>query len=254
MIDKAKNQTDSYDELIEKYNTLIKVCKIVMHDVRSPLRFLGDVAESLDLDKVSDPESEHRKNLLLLIDTCRNLYFFSTDVLDWFVNNKLEISLMKENLSLDIVIQEIIGLYDKQIKKKHIKLILDIDKGAVVYTNKEISSIIFRNALDNAIKYTNDGQIKITLQKESDIISLCIEDTGKGFDHKRLLHNLSDSNPATAQHIGFRIINDLAIQVGVLYELTSEKGVGTTFILKYPLAKKLANQTIPKKDNIKINS
>lgn len=225
---------ESYNELLEKYNTLIKVCKIVMHDIRSPLRFLGDVAESLHIDNLNQPNSTDRRNLELLKETSNNLYYFATNVLDWFINNKLEISLTKESINLSEIAHDIVAIYDTPIKTKSNTLVLDLDDTIWVDSNKEISSIIVRNALDNANKYTSNGEIKITVKKEADHILFSIKDNGKGFDYKKMLQNLNDSNPAVSQHMGFRIIHDLARQVGLSYELNSEKGKGTQFSLKFP--------------------
>ena len=241
MSKQAPPSLDSYNELLDKYNTLIKVCKIVMHDMRSPLRFLGDVAESLDVTKLNQPDSIDRKNLELLKDTSRNLYFFATNVLDWFINNKLEISLNKEKINLSNIANEIILIYDKQMKAKNNTLTTELDEAIFVESNKEISSIIIRNALDNANKYTTNGEIKIKVEKRTDYIVFSIEDNGKGFDYKKMLQNLDDSSPSVSQHMGFRIIHDLALQLGLTYDLKSEKGVGTTFSLKYPIDKLIDN-------------
>ena len=230
-----ESQSDAYNELLEKYNTLIKICQIVMHDVRSPLRFLADVAESLNSNPSNTENTVDRQRRQLLIETTNSLYLFTTNVLDWFVNNKIEISLNKEFINLPEVISEIIQVYEKSIQDKNNKLIITYSEDFFVYSNKEISSIIIRNAIDNANKYTKNGKIIIGLNKENNEIALSIKDTGRGFDHKNLLKNLHDSNPGITQHIGFRIIHDLAKQLGLKYELESEKGVGTLFVLRYPL-------------------
>lgn len=230
-----ENNAESYTELCEKYNSLLKVCKIVMHDMRSPLRFLGDVAESLNLDNLNQPESNDKKNLELLKETSINLYYFATNVLDWFVNNNQQISLFKERVNLAELVYDLLKFYDKPIKIKGNALVTELDENVWVNSNKEISSIIIRNALDNANKYTTNGELRINvfIEKENAVIS--IQDNGKGFDYKKLLQNLGDSNPSMSQHVGFWIIHDLTQQSGLTYELNSEKGVGTTFTLKYPL-------------------
>lgn len=224
-----------YNELMNKYNTLVKVCKIVMHDIRSPLRFLGDVADSLDVEKINEPDSDARKKLKLVTETSRNLYLFGTNVLDWFINNKLEISVKKEDISLADVALEISQLYTKQIKLSNNTLITEVDKDIRVHSNKELSIIILRNALDNANKYTEGGEILLKTTKDDTSVYFSIIDRGRGFDHHKLLEKLQDNSPSSSQHIGFRIIHDLAKQAGLEYDLYSERGVGTTFTLKYPI-------------------
>lgn len=244
-------QTDAkYQELLDRYNTLIKVCKIVMHDIRSPLRFLGDVAESLDVDKLNEPGSDARKKLALVTETSRNLYFFGNNVLDWFINNKLEISVTEEYISLLEVAEEIMGLYEKSIREKNNRLVIDIDKNLTVYSNKELAVIILRNALDNANKYTQDGQITLKVEKKGDEVLFLVQDQGAGFDHKKLLDRLKDDNPSASQHIGFRIIHDLARQAGLEYTLYSERGKGTTFTLKFTTGERNREETWPTHVNL----
>lgn len=233
--DPSKEIEHKYNELLNKYNTLVKVCKIVMHDIRSPLRFLGDVAESLDVERLNEPDGDARKKLNLVTETSRNLYFFGTNVLDWFINNKLEISVKKENITLIEVAEEISKLYSRQIKLKNNTLLIDIDENLYVCSNKELAVIILRNALDNANKYTENGKINLVTKKEQDAVLFSVIDQGRGFDHTRLLEKLQDTNPSASQHIGFRIIHDLALQAGLTYDLHSEIGIGTTFTLRFPL-------------------
>ncbi len=234
-VDSYEEIEHKYKELLNKYNTLVKVCKIVMHDIRSPLRFLGDVADSLNLEKINEPDSDVRKKLNLVSETSRNLYFFSTNVLDWFINNKLEISVMKAEISLADIAEEISQLYARQIGLNNNTLITEVDKDIRVYSNKELSLIILRNALDNANKYTERGEILLKTTKDETTVYFSIIDRGRGFDHHKLLEKLQDNNPYASQHIGFRIIHDLAKQAGLEYDLNSERGTGTTFTLKYPL-------------------
>ena len=227
---------DSYDELLKKYNALIKICKTVMDDIRTPINFLGDATESIDLDKLDQPEGKDRKTLILLMETCRNLYTVTSDVLDWFNNSKVEVALIKEELNLAIAIEEIVNEYRGEIKSNNNFLVLELEEEVVVSNNKEICSLIIKNALENANKYTQNGQIKVTLQRELNEVVIYIQDTGIGFDNKKFLEKMDNRNPSIAQYMGYRIINDLAEQVGLTYELISEVGVGTTFVLKLPVS------------------
>lgn len=205
-----------------------------MHDIRSPLRFLGDVANSLDVKNIHDPESVDRRNIELLKETSESLYLFASNVLDWFINNKIEISMMKEQISLAEVAKEVVRVYDKPIKAKKNRLIMDLDESVYVHSNKEISAIIIRNALDNANKYTTNGEIKLKVNKDKEGVVFSIEDNGRGFDHTKLMQNIAGESEEATQHLGVRIIHDLAIQVGITYKLKSQKGVGTIFSLRYP--------------------
>lgn len=226
---------EKHTDLLAKYETIVKVCKIVMHDIRSPLRFLSDVAESLTLEELRQPEHEQRQHFNLLVETSRNLSLFGNNVLDWFVNNKIEISLQREIINISDILHENIQLYEKSINANNNQLELDFADGEYVTSNKEISSIIIRNAIDNANKYTTNGVLKIAVTKRDQTVLVSIIDNGKGFDSDKLLENIKN-NVTVSHNLGFRIIHDMAKQVGLEYTISSKKGVGTNFTLMYTQA------------------
>ncbi|MBI2272582.1 MAG: HAMP domain-containing histidine kinase [Bacteroidetes bacterium] len=223
---------DKHADLVVKYDTIVKICKIVMHDIRSPLRFLSDVAESLTLEGVKQPEHVQRKHLKMLVETCQNLSHFGNNVLDWFISNKFEISLQQEKVNISETLRENIRIYENVIESNNNVLDLDFEDDIFVSTNKEISSIIIRNAIDNANKYTRDGVIKISVARWRQTVSVSIIDNGKGFDAEKLLEQIHD-NVTVSHNLGFRIIHDMAKQVGLEYTISSKKGVGTNFALIY---------------------
>ena len=126
-----------------------------------------------------------------------------------------------------------VAYYEKPIKAKNNLLISGLTEKAYVFSSREISSIIIRNALDNANKYTSDGEIRIRIEKNDKEVNLFIEDNGKGFDDQRLHRLLNDQDNESFPHTGFKIIHDFAKQIGVNYGVTSTPGSGTSFKLTY---------------------
>lgn len=238
---------DKHTDLLAKYDTIVKISKIVMHDIRSPLRFLSDVAESLTLEGLQQPEHEQRKHLKILVETCQQLSHLGNNVLEWFTNNKIEISLHRERVNIAETLRENIRIYENVIASNNNELELDFEDDIFVSTNREISSIIIRNAIDNANKYTRDGVITISVAACRQTVLVSIVDNGRGFDAEKLMEQIHN-NVTVSHNLGFRIIHDLAIQVGLEYMISSKIGVGTTFTLVYTPATSPADDAFPAGD------
>lgn len=232
----------NYEELSEKYNTLLKqhntlmsVSKIIFHDVRSTLRFFGDLAESLNLDKKTQITDKDIVNLKLMAQSSRDLYFLASNMLEWFVNTRLDFSLKQEKINLLELAGEISNIYAKQIQFNNNTLNIEIDKDFIVTSNREVLSIIARNAVDNANKYTRNGVIRIKCNPTGDAMFFIIQDNGQGFDYKRLVQKLKSENQTSSKIIGYKIIHDMAKQIGITYDLQSEIGIGTILTLSIPV-------------------
>ena len=116
------------------------------------------------------------------------------------------------------------------------EIALNIDKGAF--------HIIFRNLIGNALKYTENGTIRIELKRELNLLKCTIIDTGIGMD-KELAETLFTKD-ANESHIGTKGEKGTGLGLGLVSRfvkmnkgeitVSSEKRVGTKFYLNFPLS------------------
>ena len=132
------------------------------HELKTPLANINLASQILYYNKEYDEElikqiKSESKRLSNLIDTLLQISTLSK------FQNKEEISLSKE-------INKIIKKYNKDIKNKNIKLVLDLENVSKEI-NKEQFDILFSNLLSNAIKYNKENWIiKIILRHNKLII------------------------------------------------------------------------------------
>ncbi|OJA16459.1 hypothetical protein AZE42_04675 [Rhizopogon vesiculosus] len=127
---------------------------------------------------------------------------------------------------------------------KHVEIIVDIDRregGWVLKCDKGGIRRVLMNLFGNSLKFTSDGYVHVSLRQvsesgeESDMVELCVSDTGKvgisqNFLKNHLFHPFSQENPLQAgTGLGLAIVNSIvqSPSVGGKVEVSSEENVGT---------------------------
>ena len=104
---------------------------------------------------------------------------------------------------------------------------------------------IVMNLVDNAVKYTEKGNVSVTLGKEKKMAVLTVKDTGYGLTEKDLRHlfekfarGSASKNVQASSGLGLYVVKKLAEAMGGSVEASSQgAGKGSTFTVRLPLAK-----------------
>ena len=104
---------------------------------------------------------------------------------------------------------------------------------------------IFINLLDNAIKYTDKGKIKLGISLDSGHIQVTVSDTGIGIpenDLDRIFERFyvvdkSRSRDLGGTGLGLSIVKHIVLQHSGSIKVESTRGFGTTFIISFPIIK-----------------
>jgi signal transduction histidine kinase len=156
---------------------------IASHELRTPLTAIQGFVSLLKTyfaDRISDPEVNH------IID---NIGLSSSRLLK-LVNDFLNVSRLEQGkiefkteiFDISVAIDEVIHEIGNLAEKKHIYLILKKQDTAVLYVNADRDKIkqISANIIGNAIKFTNQGGITVTVEENDGLVRTSIRDTGKG--------------------------------------------------------------------------
>lgn len=113
--------------------------------------------------------------------------------------------------------------------------------GAVVRTDRLIASRILHNLIDNAIKYTDRGGIRVVCRAVGDRLWIDIRDTGRGIPESALAHvfeefyRVETGDGPGGLGLGLFIVKALADRLGLPIAAESRLGVGTTISVGLPL-------------------
>jgi signal transduction histidine kinase len=148
-------------------------------------------------------------------------------------------------LRLDLLIQDLYHLFKVIAEQKGIDMSLDDMEGVMVKGDKVRLQQLFTNLIDNAIKYTSEGSIRVTVKKNEDAALVKIKDTGSGIPKeeqeeifKRFYRvDKSRSRETGGVGLGLSIADWIANAHHGRIEVESELNKGSTFTVYLPIHK-----------------
>ena len=229
----------AFDKLVkldEKYQKLY-VASIV-HDIRTPLNGIMGMLEMLRGEH--NPEDE-KLYLSVAMMTCKLLLFLTHDITDY---SQMEANKFKANntkVNVREVVEETMQLLAFNFEKKKIARTSEISDSVPrnVCIDKNRYMQILLNLLGNALKFTFQGHVKITVDYDShnDILITAVRDTGIGIREEELprlfkmFGKLESGEAHNPQGVGFglAICKRLSESLGGYISVMSKFGFGSTF-------------------------
>lgn len=228
---------DSQKQELEKLNTTKdKLFSIIGHDLRSPVASLQDISELISYYRDKQDYEKLIDLSFKISNTARSLGHLLDNLLSWSLNQKGELLCTQELLHLRNITEEAFLVLKDHAESKAITIYIEVPEGITIFADKEMSVLVVRNVLSNAIKYSYpNGPIFITAESCVDKVILTIHDSGTGINEGKLSDlfslNGKKSTLGTAREKGtglglFLVKEFLEINQGSL-KITSETGRGT---------------------------
>ncbi len=202
-------QTELYEQLVESNNGLAKAYEqleaaneqlkvhekmqkefinVASHELRTPIQPILGLSEVLHA-KIKD--TEQRQLLDTITRNAKRLQRLTDDILDVTKIESQSLKLNKERCNLNDVITNVIDdmIINREFKKENnngddnIKLEYR-PKDIFVEVDRVRVTQVISNLLNNAIKFTKEGKITITIEKKDneEVAVISIKDTGIGID------------------------------------------------------------------------
>ena len=210
------------------------------HEIRTPMNAILGMTELIMHENVSGTVMAHATDIR---NACRGLLTIINDILDIskIESGKLEIVPIRYNISS--MLMDVINIIKMRADKKAISFVVNIDTNIpseLLGDELRIRQILI-NILNNAIKFTQRGQITLTVshQFKNDACQLefSVKDTGVGIkqedmDKVFVLFQQVDTKKnreIEGTGLGLSISKQLAEMMDGSIEMESEYGVGSTF-------------------------
>ncbi|MEB2780525.1 7TM diverse intracellular signaling domain-containing protein [Algoriphagus sp. C2-6-M1] len=219
------------------------------HELRTPLNAILGLSKSI-LSNTDDPAIKN--NLEVIQYSSMSLLGSINDILDYSKIEKGELNLAHVHFDLHKIIQELKVLTNQKSREKGLEFIYE-ERNPIstklVGDPIRLKQII-SNVLDNATKFTQKGQVKLTVNTEEKrgnklALTVDIEDTGVGIAKEKLnqifdsfsQEQLNDKRKYGGFGIGLCIVKALVdLHHGVI-EVKSVKNEGTQVKIKIELEK-----------------
>ena len=243
------------NELLEEANEQLKVhdkmqkefINIAAHELRTPIMpILGEVEIiEEDLDPKTKTVKVEEEQIQLIIRNAKRLDRLASDILDVTKIESNSLKLEKVYFNLNDVLSNSIRDIQNQVSSgdigtKNIKIFYEpVD--IKVSGDKERINQVVSNLLSNALKFTDEGFIKIKMENTNNSVMISVEDTGSGI-HPEIFPRLfckfatkSDKGTGLGLYISKNIID---AHGGRIWAQNNRSGIGATFFFSLPLDKK----------------
>jgi len=213
----------------------------VSHELKTPLTNIIGYSETLE-SALDDPDMSKRF-LEKILKNASQLKLLVDDLLDLSAIESGRMQYKKTMVALKPLLMAIRSDYTDSIVSKKLSLEVDIPDDLMVQADEQSLKQIFRNLLDNAIKYTpENGHVSLYTREADSHIKVVVRDTGIGVDEKDLKRiyerffraEQSRSRDMGGTGLGLSIVKHLVSAMGWDIEVRSKLGEGTEFTLLIP--------------------
>jgi signal transduction histidine kinase len=221
----------------------------VSHELRTPLNSILLLSKLL----AEDParlEEEQRKQADVIHSAGRDLQALIEDILDLSRIEARRTVFHLEHVYLEELVVELVELLHAQAESKGLYLEREVAEGIpeAVVTDPDKLRQILKNFLSNAIKFTERGGVRITLDPnpwgdaEHRPLRITVADTGIGIPedkHQLIFQAFQQADGSTSRRyggtgLGLTISRELARLMGGRIHLESTPGAGARFSLLLP--------------------
>lgn len=156
----------------------------VSHELRTPLASIKGYAETLLDGAMNEPDT--LKNFLSIINRhAGRMAVLIEDLLTLSMLESHHLPLKLEPVDVKALIINVIQGFEKNARDKGLKLTADIsdDIPSVTADRVRLEQVMV-NLIDNAIKYTNSGAVRVAANMADNMLKVDVEDTGIGIPEK----------------------------------------------------------------------
>jgi len=213
------------------------------HELRTPLNGIIGMVELLREIAEASGETELEQDLTKIRGAAAHLTTVIGDVLDLSKIEAEKIALERLDVSLDLLLQQVMTTARPLTARQGNELALDVtDLPDTITTDPVRLRQVLLNLLSNAAKFTSDGTVGLRVKRAGESVSFEVWDTGIGIasDNLDLVFQpfVQEDGTTTRRHggtgLGLAISRQLVALLGGDLRIKSEVGEGTSFWFLLP--------------------
>lgn len=208
------------------------------HEIRTPLGSIMGFAEVCQQDDISIEEM--REYSKVIYRNTQQVLKLVDDILDLAKVEAGKIAIETVDFSLKDLIGDIENTFSPQASRKGLDFSIFLDNSLPEFVTSDPTRIrqVLLNAIGNAIKFTSEGSVRLSIRYEKSMLIVDIQDTGTGIgteQSKLLFQAFQQAEVSTARRfggtgLGLFLNKQICQLLGGDYSLlTSALGVGSTF-------------------------
>ncbi|MGX7058391.1 sensor histidine kinase [Vagococcus humatus] len=257
------NGTDELDELAGDFNKMTQALKEsqeeierqedrrrqfmadVAHEMRTPLTTINGLLEGIAYHAI--PPEQEEKCISLMRNETNRLIRLVNENLDYEKIRSNQIHLAIQKIDATKTLQNIVIQLEGKAQTSQNELVFTGDEGIFVYADYDRFVQVAMNIIQNAIQFTENGRIEVSVYEAAEGITMKISDTGIGMSEEEVrniwerYYKVDPSRKNTKygeSGLGLPIVQEIIRLHHGKIEVDSQQGVGTTFYVTYPKQEK----------------
>jgi len=214
------------------------------HELRTPLTVIRGYTELIgDAPELSADTKANLKKIDMAAMELNNLV---EDILDV---SRIEQGRMQYNFKEfdpSSIVQTISTSFEFTAKSKDIKISSEVKGSGKIKVDENKLKQILINIIGNAVKYTKDGEVKVSVGTEHNRLIIRVSDSGIGMkaeDQKKIFEKFyriqnKDTENIPGSGLGLWITEAMIKEMNGSISVESIMGVGSHFIISFPLTSK----------------
>jgi two-component system phosphate regulon sensor histidine kinase PhoR len=223
----------------------------ISHEFRTPLTSIKGFLEAIETEE----DIQHKDYLEILKRNTDRLIAITHDLL---LINQLEQGrsvLQIELQDLGNIAQNTVHMFESMAAEKGLKLLIQVEPELPrINGDRYMLEQMLVNLLQNAVRYTEKGEIILQVRKQNEEVEIEVTDTGIGIPEKDLpriferfyVVDRSRSRRLGGTGLGLSIVKNIAVQHKGRVEVKSRIGAGSTFSVFLPVTPKPGQVEIKK--------
>jgi PAS domain S-box-containing protein len=217
------------------------------HEIRTPMNAIIGFSEQLNFSPLTDQQSFFLKNIS---EAAKGLLGIINDILDMSKLEAGKMNIENDRVSLEEIKSSVENILKPKAEEKGLQFTTEFDQD--INENLLADEVRLRqvliNVLGNAIKFTDNGLVKLTISLEkslgkTQIIKFVCEDTGVGISKEAMVHIFEDfyqeshasiNHRSTGSGLGLAITKNIISLMGGEIDVESEKNIGTKVTFSIP--------------------
>jgi len=236
-----------YAELDEKSERLREASEAknrfwanISHELRTPLNSITGLTRLMTEPGSDSLSPDQLHQVELIRNSSRTLLTLVNDLLDVAKAESGRLRIDPTTVDLPALLTRLRGLVRPIAEGRPVEVVVS-DEGApdAILTDELALTAILRNMLSNGIKYTDRGEVRLSVRTTWSRLEIVVADTGIGIpanQHERVFEDFYQvpGIRRSGTGLGLPYARRLARLLGGDLTLTSEPGVGTTVVLSLP--------------------
>jgi CheY-like chemotaxis protein/nitrogen-specific signal transduction histidine kinase len=230
------------------------------HEIRTPLNGIIGFSELLKDDTLTKEEQEEFTKIIQL--SGKRLIEIVNNVLDISKIDTGQMNVVNKTFALNSIMHDLHDFFYSQAEMKSLRLTHSTgmtDEESFIVSDSTKLEQILTNLLNNAIKFTDYGEVYFDYKIQGNELIFCVRDSGIGIAQEHFEHifdrfyqtDLSISRHFEGAGLGLSICKGLVELMGGKIWLESEVGKGTSFYFSLPYVPEKTEQIATDKVNIK---